>query len=62
MKTTQNSYTLCESCRRAIRPGESQRLILSYRLHNTDECFHIYTVKVEKVTIKVPFNSGKGMS
>jgi len=53
------SYTVCDACRKPIREVDGQRMIHNYRIHSTDECWHQYTVKVEKGILKVPFNVEK---
>lgn len=54
-QTTAPSYDVCDACRRPILGGDGIRLIHSYRIHLTDECFSIYSEKVEKNLLKVPF-------
>ena len=46
------TYQLCDACRRPLRKGEQQRLVNGHSIHNTDECFYAYTVKVEKGILK----------
>jgi hypothetical protein len=53
------TYSLCDACRRPIRLGESQRLILDYQLHLDDECFDMYVMKVGKGELKIPFSLKK---
>ena len=49
-------YDLCDACRRPILSDDGVRLIITYRLHDNEDCFEMYAAKVERGMIKVPFN------
>lgn len=56
-ETNKSSLTLCEACRRPIRKGDRQRIIQGYRIHGTDDCLYLYTVKVEKGIFKTSYTA-----
>lgn len=45
---------ICDACRKIIF-NEPQRLINGFTLHASEECFNLYTDKVEQGKLRVPF-------
>lgn len=56
MATNRFGITVCDACRKPIGNDVGQRIINEFTIHNTAECFHAYTVKVEKGILKTAYN------